>query len=77
MQKYTNKIIKSISKEILSGNIDIKPYYEVKGKKTPCEYCVYKGICNFNNSDFGVNYNYINNIEKSVILEMMKDGNDD
>ena len=77
LQKYTNKIIKSISKEILSGNIDIKPYYEVKGKKTPCEYCVYKGICNFNNSDFGVNYNYINNIEKSVILEMMKDGNDD
>ena len=77
LQKYTNRIIKSISNEILSGNIEIKPYYDVKNKRTPCEYCEYKSICNFNSNEMGASYNYINNIEKSVILEMMKDGNDD
>jgi len=43
LQKYTKHIISEISKEIFSGNIDIKPYY--MSKKTPCEYCQYKTIC--------------------------------
>lgn len=71
LQKYTNNIIKKISEEILSGNIDINPYYNIKNKKTPCEYCTYKSICNFNGSDCNNNYNYINNVEKETILEMM------
>lgn len=33
LQKYTDKIIKQISQEILSGNIDIKPYYNTKDKR--------------------------------------------
>ena len=71
LQKYMNKIIKEISKEIMGGNIDIKPYYNTKNKKTPCEYCSYKSICNFNGS---VNeYNYINNLKKEEILEKIKE----
>ena len=71
LQKYMNKIIKQISKEIMSGNIDIKPYYNTKNKKTPCEYCKYKPICNFNGS---VNeYNYINNLKREEILEKIKE----
>ena len=50
LQKYTNKIIKQISGEILSGNIDINPYYNTKNKKTPCDYCAYKSVCNFSNT---------------------------
>lgn len=42
LQKYMYTIIKQISKEILGGNIDLKPYY--KDKKTPCKYCDYKSI---------------------------------
>ena len=30
LQKYMNKIIKQIAKEILTGNIELKPYYSVK-----------------------------------------------
>ena len=73
LQKYTNKIIKQISKEILAGNIDIQPYYNVKNKKTPCEYCAYKSICNFKESEYGNNYNYIGNMEKATILEMIQE----
>ncbi len=72
LQIYTSKIIKQISKEIFSGNIDIKPYYNVKQGKTPCEYCNYKSICNFNNGICKKEYNYIGNDSKDYILEQIK-----
>lgn len=71
LQKYTNKVIKQIAEEILSGNIDIKPSYNTKKKKTPCEYCEYKSICNFDSTKN--DYNYVPNMEKEVILDMIKD----
>ncbi len=71
LQKYTNKIIKQIAEEILSGNIDIHPVYNKKNKKTPCDYCKYKSICNFDNSRN--DYNYIPNLEKEVILDNIKE----
>ena len=73
LQKYTNKIIKQISEEILSGNIDVKPYYKIKQGKTPCEYCKYKSICNFNTGICKKEYNYIGNAEKEYILEQIKE----
>lgn len=72
LQKYTNKIIKEISEEILSGNIKLEPYYNVKNKKTPCEYCNYKSICNFNPGECGNKYKYIGRQEKEEILEQIK-----
>lgn len=72
LQNYTNKVIKQISKEIFEGKIDIKPYYNTKQGKTPCEYCKYKSICNFNNGICKKEYNYIGNASKEVILEQIK-----
>lgn len=71
LQKYTNKIIKQISNEILSGNIDINPTYITKKKKTPCEYCKYKSICNFDNTKN--EYNYVPDYNKETVLEMIKE----
>lgn len=71
LQKYMTKIIKQISQEIMSGNIDIKPYY--KKKKKPCDYCKYKAICGFDTSSCNNGFNYINEIEKNAILELIKD----
>lgn len=72
LQKYTTKIIKEISEEILSGNISINPYYNTKTKKTPCEYCEYKPICQFKAGTYGNNYNYIGRMEKDDILDKIK-----
>lgn len=72
LQKYVRKTLGDISKEILDGNIDIKPYYNVKNKRKPCEYCVYGSICNFKKGFYGNDYNYIDNLEKDYILECMK-----
>lgn len=71
LQKYTKKLIKQISKEILKGKIDIKPAYA--SKKVPCEYCKYHTICAFNTSIKGNEYNYVDNYEKKVVLEMIKE----
>ena len=70
LQKRAEKIIKDISYEILSGNIEIKPTYNKKRKEDACKYCEFKTICRFNpkiNS-----YNFIENKSKEEILEELK-----
>ncbi len=67
LQKYIKNIISQISKEIFSGSIDIKPYY--MNKKSPCDYCEYKSICNFNPKFKGNDYRYIKNMSKEYILD--------
>ena len=69
LQKYTNRIIKQIGNEILSGDIRIRPYYKLKQGQTPCEYCKYKSICNFNTGIYKKEYNYIGNASKEYIFE--------
>ena len=70
LQKYMNVVIKQIAEEILSGNINIYPYY--KKKKTPCQYCEYKAICGFNTGAPNNKYNYISEMEKEEVLEIIK-----
>ena len=72
LQKYTMKLLEQISESILTGNINIKPYYSIKKKSTPCEYCSYKSICNFDSKMANNDYNYIPNREKADILEEIK-----
>lgn len=67
LQKYTKHIISEISKEIFSGSINIKPFY--MNKKTPCEYCEYKAICNFDSKLKGNDYRYIRNMSKDYVLQ--------
>lgn len=66
LQKYMDEIIKQISEEILSGSIDLKPFYDTRKQrgKTPCEYCKYKAICRFDVNNSGNSYNYLTKDEK-------------
>lgn len=73
LQKYTKKMLQQISTEILTGKIDVKPYYKVKGGKTPCEYCGYHSICQFNNGICKNSYYYVGNVNKEAILEKIAD----
>lgn len=70
LEKYIYKTIAEISKEILEGKIDLKPYYK-KGT-TPCKYCSYKGICGFNAGFCKNEYNYIGSKSKEEILKKIK-----
>lgn len=66
LQKHIDKTIKEISKEIFNGNIELKPYY--KNRKTPCEYCSYKSMCNFNAGICKNSYKYIQKLTKDDVL---------
>ncbi len=57
LQHQVKNIIKEISKEILRGRIDIKPYNY--NERTGCDYCSYKTICMFNTNIKGNDYNYV------------------
>ena len=70
LQKEVRKITKEISREILKGKIDIKPYKE--GKNTACAYCSYKSICRFNTNIKGNEYVKIKNKKKKEILEEIR-----
>ena len=70
LQDYIYKTIKDISREILSGKIDLKPYN--KQGKTPCEYCEYKSICTFDPRRKENTYQYINKLTKDDIIRKMK-----
>ena len=67
LQEIAETVIKQISNEILSGNIDIKPAYYKKNKENACKYCEYKSICGFNPKVH--NYLYIDNKTKEEVLE--------
>ena len=72
LQKYMYTVLKQISKEILGGSIDLKPYY--KDKKTPCKYCDYKSVCGFNMGGCENKYNYIDKKSKEEILQKITSG---
>ena len=71
LQKEVRKITKEISREILKGKIDIKPYKE--GKNTACKYCSYKSICRFNTNIKGNEYMKIKNKKKNEILDEIRE----
>lgn len=76
LQKYTIKLIKQISKEILEGQINIKPYYIINEKKTPCSYCEYKTICRFNPKFKENNYFYVGKKPNQEILDEIMERKD-
>ena len=72
LQKQVNKLLKQISKEILTGIIEPNPVYVSKKKTTPCLYCNYKSICGFNPEFKENNYKYVPNLNKNDILNNLK-----
>lgn len=71
LQIKLNNLINQITKEILKGRIDIKPVYSKKNKKSVCEFCQYKSICNFD-CNFNA-YKYILNKKNEEILAKLKE----
>ena len=71
LQKYIIKTIKEISKEILKGRIELKPYNK-KGK-TPCEYCSYKSICGFDTRRSKNTYKFIDKKSNDDVIKKMKE----
>ena len=66
---HTKKILKKFAEEILSGNVEIKPT-RIK-KETPCDYCAYKEICNFDR-ELGNRFKQISTMDNEAVFEQTK-----
>ena len=71
LQKKVKQTIKEISKEILNGNIDIKPYSY--NKKTGCDYCSYKSICMFHPNGKDNDYFYVKHKNSQEIFNEIRE----
>ena len=71
LQDYIPIVIKQIANEMLSGNIELKPYN--KNGYTPCTFCSYKSICGFDTKLKDNKFRYIDKMPKDVIIEKMKE----
>lgn len=71
LQNKVEKVIGQIAEDIMSGNIEQKPIYLHKNKRTACEFCSYKTICGFDSKMCNNNYNYIPNLSKNEILSKL------
>lgn len=67
--KHTKKLLKEFAEEILDGDIKNEP---IKNKKhTPCEYCDYKEICNFDR-ELGNKFRMVNELKNEEVFEQIK-----
>ena len=65
--------VKELGDRIMSGEMDKNPYY--KAKKSSCEFCDYKNICDFDRDD-GDDYRWLNNMKDPQALDAMKNKGD-
>lgn len=73
LQKYTLNVIEKIANEMLRGDISLNPTYHIKTKRTSCDFCKYKSICNFKNGSCNNHYKYIANKSKEEILKKIRE----
>ena len=70
-----DKIMDTFTEEILDGNIDKNPYR--KGNISPCNYCSYKSICNFDDREFNNSCKKLWKVSKVEDVRKELDGEED
>ena len=75
---HVRKLLGSIGKSILDGNVAVSPYK--RQKMTACEYCVYSSVCQFDTAMRDNRYRYLADLDDDEIwrlIEGQKSGMDD
>jgi ATP-dependent helicase/nuclease subunit B len=70
VRSYVRSMIGSIGSDIMGGNIDIAPY-EIQ-RRTPCTYCSFKSVCQFDQSLEENNFRALKNIKDEEVFERMR-----
>ncbi|WP_078548250.1 helicase-exonuclease AddAB subunit AddB [Litchfieldia alkalitelluris] len=74
LKNHVRKVFKQIGNNISDGVIDISPY-KLKDR-TPCTFCSFKSVCQFDQSIEENDYRNIQHEKKDVILEKIRKGAD-
>lgn len=71
MGQFVQEKIGQEAKEMMEGNIAISPYK--MDKKTACDYCAYKAVCNFDYKMPGNQYRYLDKMSDDAVWNQMKE----
>ena len=76
LMERTRERIRKDTKEIFSGNIDIRPFRS--GAASGCDYCPYRSVCGFDASVPGYGYRRLWPVSKDRLRAELfgEDGND-
>jgi len=69
LRRYVTKLLASIGKGILDGNVTVSPYK--KRSVTACSYCVYSSVCQFDTSMRDNRYRILADLDEDEIWHMM------
>lgn len=67
--EHVTKLVRDMSKEILSGKITIKPYSN--GQSARCDYCDYASICKFDALFEGNTYKTVRSLKDKEVKELL------
>lgn len=67
VSSYVNKKVKQIGREILDGQIGVRPYES--GNREACTYCAYQGVCGFDPSIPGYRKRKIGDMTSDEAME--------
>lgn len=68
---YARDSIGRIGKEMLAGNIAAQPYE--KGNRTACDFCDYKSVCEFDETQPGYHYRRWKDFDKDEFLRRIRE----
>ncbi len=75
MRRHVRKLYEKAGNNIVSGAVEITPYRY--NKKTPCTFCSYKQVCQFDETLDENNYRVIRPHKNEEIIELMKEDKND
>ena len=71
LSDFANIKIKQIGNAIMNGEAEVNPY--MMGDRTSCAYCMYKGICGFDEKLPGYKYRKLEKFDNDKTLEKMRE----
>ena len=71
VSEYVNRKIRSIGREILDGNVALRPYE--LGQDKACTYCPYKKACGFEEGTLGCASRKLQDLSDEEALAKMKE----
>ncbi|HOL91166.1 MAG TPA: exodeoxyribonuclease V subunit gamma [Clostridiales bacterium] len=66
---HVRKLLGSIGKSILDGNVAVNPYK--RQKMTACEYCVYSSVCQFDTAMRDNRYRYLADLDDDEVWRLI------
>ena len=70
LEKHIIETVRDLGKQILEGKVSAKPFK--LGDKSPCVYCSYKTICQFNEKEPDNCYDTLDNLSKQEVWEKIR-----